>query len=80
MSAYTLGSYVARMRRRSPENAQPVAEVPILSTIGIDERDRRNTKGAEERSPDPLANMRTSQAKRPAFDYRPELADPDKLI
>ncbi len=29
---------------------------------------------------DPLANLRESEQKREVFDYRPELADPDKLI
>lgn len=78
MSIYTLGSYVARMRRSSPETAQPLAAVPILSTLGVGEGKRSERE--QERSADPLANVRKSQAKRPAFDYRPELADPDKLI
>ena len=29
---------------------------------------------------DPLANIRESERKRDSFDYRPELADPKKLI
>jgi len=80
MTIYTLGSYVARMRRKAPEHPQPVAAVPIPNKKGIHAGDRRTAKGEEEISPDPLANVRNSQAKRPAFDYRPELADPDKLI
>lgn len=80
MSIYTLGSYVARMRRSSPEPAQPLAVVPILSTLSVVEGDRTKGNGEQERSADPLANVRKSQAKRPGFDYRPELADPDKLI
>ena len=79
MSIYTLGSYVARMRRSSPEIAQPLAAVPLLSTLGVGEGKQSKGIGEQERS-DPLANVRKSQAKRPAFDYRPELADPDKLI
>ena len=79
MSIYTLGSYVARMRRSSPKTAQPLAAVPILGTLGVGEGERSNGIGEQERS-DPLENVRKSQAKRPAFDYRPELADPDKLI
>ena len=78
MSIYTLGSYVARMRRSSPETAQPLAAVPILSTLSVGEGKRSERE--QEGSADPLANLRKSQAKRPAFDYRPELADPDKLI
>ena len=80
MSIYTLGSYVARMRRSLPETAQPFAAVPILSTLRVGDGDRSNGNGEQQRSADPLANVRKSQAKRPAFDYRPELADPDKLI
>jgi hypothetical protein len=29
---------------------------------------------------DPLANIREAERKRVVFDYRPESADPDKLI
>ena len=39
-----------------------------------------NASIGDQKRPDPLANLRKSQEKRPAFDYRPELADPDKLI
>jgi hypothetical protein len=80
MSIYTLGSYVARMRRSSPETAQPLAAARFLGTLGVVAGDRSKGNGERERSDDPLANVRKSQAKRPAFDYRPELADPDKLI
>jgi len=78
MSVYTLGSYVTRMRRRSTQ--PPVSGA--INSVGIEvpaqERTDRNVELEESR--DPLANVRKSQAKRPAFDYRPELADPDKLI
>ena len=81
MSVYTLGSYVARMRRSSPETAQPlVSALPVLSTLSAGKGERSKGNGEQERSDDPLANVRKSQSKRPAFDYRPELADPDKLI
>ena len=80
MSIYTLGSYVARMRRSSPETGQPLAAVPLLRTLRVGEGERSNGNSEQERSADPLANVRKSQAKRRAFDYRPELADPDKLI
>jgi hypothetical protein len=79
MSIYTLGSYVTRMRRKSAQPLQPPARALSAATnVGIS--DRNNASFEEQRSPDPLANVRKSEAKRPAFDYRPELADPDKLI
>jgi hypothetical protein len=79
MSIYTLGSYVTRMRRKSAQPLQPPAwRLPVATNPGVS--DRNNASFEEQRSPDPLANVRKSEAKRPAFDYRPELADPDKLI
>lgn len=85
MSVYTLGSYVTRMRRRSPnsERLPAPSPAPAVHSVAVTNRlegERSNPNPEEQRSPDPLANVRKSQAKRPAFDYRPELADPDKLI
>lgn len=75
MSIYTLGSYVARMRRSSGQSASLGARTPIRGTS-----DPIATSVATESTPDPLVNLRKSESKGPAFDYRPELADPDKLI
>jgi len=81
MSVYTLGSYVARMRRKSTESPLD-SQVPVAPTSVVPVRnvEQRRNREHEEGASDPLANLRKSQAKRPAFDYRPELADPDKLI
>jgi len=83
MSVYTLGSYVTRMRRRSPQ-AEPVAgaapPAKSMAVVTPTEGQRRDANRQDQVPPDPLGNVRKSQAKRPAFDYRPELADPDKLI
>ncbi|HLG98697.1 MAG TPA: hypothetical protein VKX49_20465 [Bryobacteraceae bacterium] len=86
MSIYTLGSYVARMRRSSATvPAAPArSESPHPSVIAGESSDGKNEQADrsldEKNRTDPLANLRKSQAKRPAFDYRPELADADKLI
>lgn len=82
ISVQTLGSYITRMRKESvqvenqrsaaidqlPEpksNIHPVAE-PSSSKL--------------KKPPNPLANVRDRQERRSTFDYRPELADPKKLI
>ncbi len=86
MSIYTLGSYIARMRRSSTATAAAPAlsGAPHPSTIAsgsIAGKDREADISVDNHNrPDPLANLRKSEGKRPAFDYRPELADPDKLI
>lgn len=87
MSARSLGVYVTRMRRNS---AQAVLLTPSITTpgpvqdAGGDLPARNNgikkTSMADQNRGNPLANVRKSQTKQPAFDYRPELADPDKLI
>src|SRR5579872_6407245 len=58
MSIYTLGSYVARMRRSSPETAQPLTAVPILNTMGVGEQEPNKAKSGDGRLADPLANVR----------------------
>ena len=83
MSIYTLGSYIARMRRNSTALPAAPASGPdhtiAADSIRIQDPKADRSVGHENR-PDPLANLRKSEGKRPAFDYRPELADPDKLI
>jgi hypothetical protein len=85
LSVRSLGSYVTRLRR----SATQVASVPqpgrMPTSINAGNQSLRVSKHkdesiADQSPPDPLSNLRRSQAKRPAFDYRPELADPDKLI
>ncbi len=76
VSVQSLGSYVARIRRKSIRpaaqhlaNSTPAAEPKALSVLA-----------ARDEPTDPLANVKQRQAKRPAFDYKPELADAKDLI
>ena len=77
VSVQSLGSYIGRIRRtsvkgespvladsRSPRAGERVAVLPVR----------------EEKSNDPLANVKQRQTKRPTFDYKPELADAKDLI
>ena len=85
MSIYTLGSYIARMRRSSTAfPASPAADSGPDHTIAGDnigiQDPKADTSVGHQNLTDPLANLRKSEGRRPAFDYRPELADPDKLI
>jgi hypothetical protein len=81
----TLTTYIARMRKSS---AQSRSATRPEQKIASDEESPANLesdqisagKQGAPQSPDPLANIRQSEAKRPLFDYRPELADPKKLI
>lgn len=80
VNARSLAAYISRMRRdatlsRGMEiRGQRIAPRPGRA-LEVSE------KGTESRKPhDPLANIRESEAKRQEFDYRPELADPEKLI
>ncbi len=86
LTVSSLGSYLTRLRR----NAVKAAPVPKTgrtptSTDAGKQSLRHSSKDvnesiADQSPPDPLSALRKRQAKRPAFDYRPELADPDKLI
>ena len=83
MTVYTLGSYVARMRRKSTQVARVPDSTSTLNQVGATSRsasEPNNASVGDQSSADPLANVRRSEAKRPGFDYRPELADPEKLI
>lgn len=83
ISPTTLGSYVARIRKR--EVAGTVtreASRPSVQPTIVDRSNSRSSARFEETgdSVDPLANLRKSESNRQLFDYRPELADPEKLI
>jgi hypothetical protein len=77
-----LGSYITRMRKK------PLSVLAPLPPTAVASATRQNDPGKlaetadpkHEKSFDPLANIRERQGKRPAFDYRPELADPKELI
>ena len=81
VSVQSLGSYIGRIRRDSgkresltpsrvladPGSASAAEHVAVLPV-------------RDERSNDPLANVKQRQTKRPAFDYKPESADAKDLI
>jgi hypothetical protein len=81
----TLAAYIARMRKRSGRsrpsaaNEQRTASDPD-SPVNVEPQKVSAPNQGATLLPDPLANIRESEAKRPLFDYRPELADPKKLI
>jgi len=82
ITVQTLGSYITRIRRRPPPITRgPLAHDPEDNSKkeqGVAPPAARNRKAAQ--PSDPLANVRNRLGKRPGFDYRPELADPKKLI
>jgi hypothetical protein len=85
ISVQTLGSYITRMRRESLPLENP--EVRRSDSSGELSKPRNSgqsiTKPSDsepKKSLDRLTNLRDRQGRRPAFDYRPELADPKKLI
>jgi hypothetical protein len=81
----SLAPYVSRIRRKSiavdcrtkslPANSQESA-----TRVHNAAQTTKTLESKSSKSPDPLANIREKQAKRTAFDYRPELADPQELI
>jgi hypothetical protein len=78
MSYGQFRTYIWRIRKRGiptiPEAAVHEAE-KLASAAPITEPPQQ-----PERLRDPLANYRDGKARRQVFDYRPELADPKKLI
>ena len=82
MSYGQFRTYVWRIRKKGvpvPVNATESVIAPGSDAGSVPPRitpPSRSTAGAH----DPLANLRESERRRELFDYRPELADPDKLI
>ena|SRR5690349_9270054 len=85
VSVQTLGSYLTRMRKKSV----PVKNLVAPRSVDPDELPEpesnthpvtKPTGSKLKKMPNPLANVRVRQGRRSAFDYRPELADPQKLI
>jgi hypothetical protein len=82
ISTRGLAAYISRIRRASALVAVGVAsanrEEPLIHEAGKPIAEGMDPKS---RHPsDPLANIRERQRRRSAFDYRPELADPNELI
>ncbi len=82
VSVQSLGSYIGRIRRElarvetltsSPQRADSPGSTRPREPVAV-------LPAREQRSTDPLANVKQRQAKRPAFDYKPELADAKDLI
>jgi hypothetical protein len=81
----TLAAYIARMRKSSGQSVSMKVKPQVPITEGTSPANAESEKMSagkqrSKQSRDPLANIRQSEAKRPLFDYRPELADPKKLI
>jgi hypothetical protein len=83
ISERTLAAYVSRMRKRL-ENPTSINPPPVGDELEeASERGRRTILAAHRRadkSADPLENLRARDDSHRLFDYRPELADPKKLI
>ena len=82
MSYGQFRTYVSRIRKKGiPAAVEAIASVVAAGSDAWNlpppiTPSQRSTVDAR----DPLANLRESEQKREVFDYRPELADPDKLI
>ena len=77
-----LAVYIGRIRKKDREIDRAPAPV---SAVGPKDSstahgDPKTTGSGTRHSADPLANVRESGANNRPFDYRPELADPTKLI
>jgi hypothetical protein len=81
VSVQSLGSYIGRIRRASGQGDKINASRVLNSTSQATGIQPAATPISREDQPvDPLANVRERQGKRPAFDYRPELARAKDLI
>jgi hypothetical protein len=82
ITVQTLESYITRIRRKSVSFVGPRSTITDKSVAQANGAGRviEAADSKREKSKDPLANVRDRQGKRSAFDYRPELADPQKLI
>jgi hypothetical protein len=80
VNARTLAAYISRMKRDATlSRAIEIRRQTIGSRPG--RAIEVSQKGKDFQKPhDPLANLRESESERQMFDYRPELADPKKLI
>lgn len=78
MSYGQFRTYMWRIRKRG---------IPTANEAAVHEAEKTSSAAPitkpspqPENVQDPLANYRNSEARRQVFDYRPELADPKKLI
>jgi hypothetical protein len=80
-----LAVYIGRIRKKDREMDRAPAPINAVgsgdSSAALGDRtDPNTTVSGTRHSADPLANVRQSGANRRPFEYRPELADPTKLI
>jgi hypothetical protein len=85
MSYGQFRTYVWRIRKRGVPTAVSAGESAMVTSPGSGELivPPQSVVPASQSTisvRDPLANIRESEKKRDSFDYRPELADPKKLI
>jgi len=76
----SLAAYISRMR--TGRTLSKALEIP-RQTIGTHPRTRRRGLAKGEglaKAARPARNIRESESEHQVFDYRPELADPKKLI
>jgi hypothetical protein len=78
-----LAVYIWRIRKRGGQKAgagTPATPRAPNSPTMVPEQIVAPSEPSTKKPRDPLANVRERQAKRPGFDYRPELADPKELL
>lgn len=82
ITVQTLGSYITRMRKKSVPVERPrSADADEMPQPESNTHPVTKPTGSKlKKPPNPLANVRDRPGGRSAFDYRPELADPKKLI
>ena len=81
----SLAAYISRMRRDATlSKAMEIRRQTIGPRPGraveVSQKGKDLQKPDLQKPHDPLANIRESESERQVFDYRPELADPKKLI
>jgi hypothetical protein len=84
MSYGQFRTYVWRIRKKGvPTALSPTTSASVMAPGSAARSAPPRTTPASQPTAsvrDPLANLRETEKKRDVFDYRPELADPEKLI
>jgi len=84
MSYGQFRTYVWRIRKKGgPADIKATAPASVVAPVSNTGSEQPGIAASSQSSVnvrDPLANIREAERKRVVFDYRPESADPDKLI
>jgi len=84
MSYGQFRTYVWRIRKKGvPTDVRATASASVVPPASNTDSEQPRIAASLQSSVnlrDPFANIREAERKRVVFDYRPELADPDKLI